>query len=46
MAQLAAIGTQAKVVEEEDNENVMRLAERGESIPPTRMERVRVRDLG
>ncbi|KIJ92179.1 hypothetical protein K443DRAFT_113988 [Laccaria amethystina LaAM-08-1] len=42
MAELAAIGAQAKAVEEEDNESAMRLAERGESIPATRMERVRV----
>lgn len=42
MAELAAIGAQAKAVEEEDNESAMRLAERGEDIPPTRMERVRV----
>ena len=42
MAELAAIGAQAKAVEEEDNESAMRLAQRGENIPPTRMERVRV----
>jgi hypothetical protein len=42
MAELAAIGHQAKAIEEEDNNTAMKYAERGEDIPPSRMDRVRM----
>ena len=42
MAELAAIGHQAKAVEEEDNNAAMKYAEQGEDIPPSRMDRVKM----
>ncbi|KAF9457963.1 hypothetical protein BDZ94DRAFT_1227077 [Collybia nuda] len=42
MAELAAIGQQAKEVEDEDNKTAMDCAQRGEDIPPSRMDRVRL----
>ncbi|KAF8224523.1 hypothetical protein L208DRAFT_1425786 [Tricholoma matsutake] len=42
MSELAAIGTQAKAIEAEDNKTAMKHAERGEDIPPSRMDRVQM----
>ncbi|TFK31596.1 hypothetical protein BDQ12DRAFT_693923 [Crucibulum laeve] len=42
MAELAAIGQQAREIEEQDNNTAMEHAQRGEDIPQTRMERVRM----
>ncbi|KAF8972354.1 hypothetical protein BDZ97DRAFT_1752921 [Flammula alnicola] len=42
MTELAAIGAQAKVMEEEDNQTAMRLAERGQDIPLSRVDRVKM----
>lgn len=42
MAELAAIGQQAKEIEEEDNKTAMDYAQRGEDIPSSRMDRVRL----
>ncbi|KAG6812675.1 hypothetical protein H0H92_001433 [Tricholoma furcatifolium] len=41
MSELTAIGTQAKEIEDQDNETAMKYAQRGEDIPPTRMDRVK-----
>ncbi|KII85273.1 hypothetical protein PLICRDRAFT_338037 [Plicaturopsis crispa FD-325 SS-3] len=41
MHELAGIGRQAKEVEEDDDRQAMELAQRGEEIPPPRMERVK-----
>ncbi|KAF9475951.1 hypothetical protein BDN70DRAFT_996034 [Pholiota conissans] len=42
MSELAAIGLQAKDIEEEDNQLAMRLAERGKDIPLSRLDRVKM----
>ncbi|KAJ6630583.1 hypothetical protein B0H10DRAFT_835798 [Mycena sp. CBHHK59/15] len=42
MAELAAIGRQAKELQEEDDMTAMQYAQRGKAIPPTRMDRVRM----
>ncbi|TFK53826.1 hypothetical protein OE88DRAFT_1656182 [Heliocybe sulcata] len=41
MIELASIGNAAREMEEQDDEDAMRLAARGEDIPPPRLERVR-----
>ncbi|KAG6917721.1 hypothetical protein DXG01_001372 [Tephrocybe rancida] len=41
MIELAAIGAQAKEIEDADNDTAMQYAQRGEDIPPSKMERVR-----
>ncbi|KAG6852870.1 hypothetical protein C0991_008450 [Blastosporella zonata] len=41
MMELAAIGAQAKDMEDADNEVAMKHAQRGEDIPPSKMERVK-----
>ncbi|KAG6845248.1 hypothetical protein H0H87_011983 [Tephrocybe sp. NHM501043] len=41
MLELAAIGAQAKDIEDADNETAMQYAQRGEDIPPSKMDRVR-----
>lgn len=40
MMELAAIGRQAKEIEEQDNELAMKYAQQGREIPPSRMDRV------
>ena len=42
MAELAAIGHQAKTIEEEDNQTAMALAQRGKDIPLSRLDRVKM----
>lgn len=42
MAELAAIGRQAREIEEADNEAAMRYAQRGEEVPTSRMDRVKI----
>jgi hypothetical protein len=42
MSELAAIGDQAKVIAEEDNQTAMILAQRGEDIPLSRLDRVKM----
>lgn len=42
MAELAAIGHQAKAIEEEDNQTAMALAQHGKDIPLSRLDRVKM----
>jgi hypothetical protein len=42
MAEVAAIGHQAKTIEEEDDNTAMKYAERGQDIPPSKMDRVKM----
>jgi len=42
MMELAAIGHQAKVIEEEDNQTAMALAQHGKDIPLSRLDRVKM----
>ncbi|KAJ7259480.1 hypothetical protein B0H12DRAFT_413742 [Mycena haematopus] len=42
MAELAAIGRAAREIADEDDEVAMKLAARGQEVPPTRMDRVRM----
>lgn len=42
MIELAGIGQRAKEIEEADNESAMKHAEKGEDIPPSRMDRVKM----
>lgn len=42
MVELGEIGHQARALEAEDDETAMKYAERGEDIPPSRMDKVRM----